>query len=351
MYRIILKFSIYILLSTVFISCKNGRFHKDNFSIHLTHQGKDLQTGDSLTLSITAKKDLAIDSVVYFYHGNRLKTGLKNQSVQVVLQKPLGRRKLTATIYREDQSLTLSKKIILHPKRAPIIYGYKIINTYPHDPMAFTQGLEFYQDTLYESTGLHGASSLRKVDLKTGKILKKTTLGQKYFGEGITLMNGKIYWLTWQAGIGFVYDAHRFQKLRTFKYAKSKEGWGLCNNGKVIYKSDGTNKIWILDPETLTEKSYIEPVTNHTLATKVNELEWVDGKIYANTWQKAGILIIDPQTGAVTGVIDLRGLKDHLGNKRKANVLNGIAYNPKTGKLYVTGKRWDTLFEIEIVKK
>src|SRR5699024_3294544 len=168
---------------------------------------------------------------------------------------------------------------------------------------------------------------------------------------GITILNGKIYQLTWREGVGFVYDLHSFKKLKTFQYHKSKEGWGLCNDGKVLYKSDGTNKIWILNPKTLEEERYIEPVTEHVLANKVNELEWVNGKIYANTWQKDGVLIINPHTGAVEGVIDFRGLKNKLNQPEKAEVFNGIAYNEKTGKIYVTGKNWDKIFEVEIIKR
>ena len=211
--------------------------------------------------------------------------------------------------------------------------------------------MEFYKDTLYESTGLNGKSSIRKVDYKTGKVLKKVKLSDVYFGEGLTILNNKLYQLTWRSGDGLVYDVNTFERLETFKYNNSKEGWGLCNDGEKIYKSDGTQKIWILNPETLEEESYIQPVTNKSTITKLNELEWVEGKIYANTWQKDGVVIIDPKTGDVEGLIDFRGLREKVTQHKKLDVLNGIAYNPDTKKLYVTGKNWDKLFEVKIVEK
>lgn len=343
---------VFSALCGFLISCGNGNASKNElFSLKVSHKSGKIQENEELTLSIKNKIHKNIDSVQYFYAGKILKSSIKNKPVGVKLKTPLGRRELTAKIYGKAGTQTASKNIVLHTDKSPTLYTYKIVNTYPHDPHAFTQGLEFYNDTLYEGTGLHGVSSLRKVDLKTGKVLKKITLDRVYFGEGISIMNGKIFQLTWQIGDGFVYDVNTFKKLKTFHYDKSIEGWGLCNDGKVLYKSDGTNKIWILNPETLKEERYIEPVTNRGLATKVNEMEWVNGKIYANTWQKDGVLIINPKSGAVEGVIDFRGLKDKLTNTKKANVLNGIAYNKKTDKLYVTGKNWDKLFEVKIMKK
>lgn len=350
MKRTILNLLVFTIFCIIFSACQ-GNLKKENFSIKLVQPTKKIHTKDSLTLTIINKKDQEIDSVQYSYDGQFLQNSVNNKLVKVSLTTPLGRRILSAKIYSQGDTLTLSKEIVLHTDKSPTIYTFKIINTFPHDAHAFTQGLEFYKDTLYEGTGLHGLSYLRKVDLKTGKVLKEITLDRKYFGEGISIMNNKIYQLTWQAGVGFIYDTHTFKKLKTFQYGKSKEGWGLCNDGEVFYKSDGTNKIWILNPETMEEKYYIEPVTQKSLATKVNELEWVNGKIYANTWQKNGVLIINPKNGAVEGIIDFRGLKKKLGNYKKANVLNGIAYNKKTDKLYVTGKNWDKLFEVKIIKK
>lgn len=340
------------ILCAFLSSCGNSKkSKKKSFSLEISYNSENLHKNDSLTLAVENSSEKQIDSVEYYYAGNYLKTSSSPSATIVKLKKPLGQRPLTAKVYHSGKVVELTKNIILHSNQAVAVYTYKIINQYPHDPHAFTQGLEFYHDTLYEGTGRHGVSVLRKVNFKTGEVYQEVDLARKYFGEGITIMNGKVYQLTWKAGVGFVYDANNLKKLSTFHYKKSKEGWGLCNNGELIFKSDGTNKIWVLEPETLEELYYIEPVTQKDLATRVNEIEWVNGKIYANTWQKEGVLIINPKTGAVEGIIDFRGLKDHLGNKAKANVLNGIAYNQNTGKLYVTGKNWDSLFEVEIIKK
>ena len=337
------------LLSVLFFSC-DKKEDTDLFKINITSPHKKIKSGDNLQLSIATKKN-NIDSVRYLFADKLLKTGNQENPVELSLTTPLGNQYLTAEIFRKGKKHTIKRKIILHAEKRPEIYTYKIIASHPHDIRAFTQGLEFYKDTLYEGTGHYGASSLRKIDLKSGKILKQINLDRQYFGEGITVMNDKIYQLTWQEGVGFVYDVHSFEKIQTFEYDKSPEGWGLCNDGEVIYKSDGTHKIWILDPETLEEKHYIEPVTHNALANQVNEMEFIDGKIYANTWQRDGVLIIDPKTGAVEGLVDFRGLKKELNQPDKAEVFNGIAYNKKTGKIYVTGKNWDKIFEVEIIEK
>jgi len=192
---------------------------------------------------------------------------------------------------------------------------------------------------------------LRKVNFETGEVLKKVDLSQAYFGEGITILNDKVYMLTWRSKTGFVYDVHTFEQLDTFKFENSREGWGLCHDDTRLYKSDGTEKIWILDPVTLQEKSFIQTVTNSSVFSKANELEYVDGKIYANSYQKDGVMIINPETGAIEGVVDFRGLKEKVTQHPDLDVLNGIAYNPATKTFFVTGKNWDKLFEVQIEAK
>ncbi len=230
----------------------------------------------------------------------------------------------------------------------PKVLSYELVHSYPHDIEAFTQGLEFYKDTLYEGTGLYGASSLRKTDYKTGKIYQKIDLDKLYFGEGISILNNKVYQLTWQNGIGFIYNTN-LQKIGDFKYGKSKEGWGLCNDGKSLYKSDGTEKIWILDPETLKETDFINVYTDRHKIVRINELEWVNGKIYTNVWQKNALAIINPKTGEVEGIVNLSDLHQKVTQHPELDVLNGIAYDKKTGHLFVTGKKWDKIFEIKII--
>ncbi|PZW40631.1 glutaminyl-peptide cyclotransferase [Mesonia algae] len=345
-----------ILLTSTLLSCGDSlEMKKESISLQIDSKNEKIQAGDAINLKLNNPKDIQIDSVQYFYKDQKLGSSALSESISVPLEKPLGRNMLKAKVFIGGESFDIQKELVLHHNKAPKIYTYEVVNTYPHDSNAFTQGLEFYNDTLYEGTGRNAQSTLRKLNYETGEVLQKVKLKDIYFGEGISILNDKIYQLTWRSGEGIIYDVNNLKKLKTFSYSESKEGWGLCNDGKKLYKSDGTEKIWILNPETLEEESYFQPVTHTSLSTKLNELEWVEGKIYANTWQKDGIAIINPISGAIEGIIDMRGLRDQLGNSKniagQENVLNGIAYNKTTKKLYVTGKNWDKLFEIKIKEK
>ena len=295
--------------------------------------------------------DSDIDEIYIAVDGKELSKIPYQDQIEIKLGKSykLGVHQLSFDFIKDGESLKkINGRLELYAGITPKILKYKLINTYPHDIDAFTQGLEFYKDTLYEGTGLNGESSLRKTDCKTGKIYKKIDLDRQYFGEGISVLNDKVYQLTWQNGIGFIYDTD-LNKTGEFKYRKSKEGWGLCNDGTVLYKSDGTEKIWQLDPETLEEKDYINVYTNRHKITRINELEWVNGKIYTNVWQKNALAVIDPVTGAVEGIVNLSDLHNKVTRHPQLDVLNGIAYDKKSGHLFVTGKKWDKMFEIEIV--
>ncbi|HTC32982.1 MAG TPA: glutaminyl-peptide cyclotransferase [Bryobacteraceae bacterium] len=228
-------------------------------------------------------------------------------------------------------------------------YGYQVVHAYPHDPNAFTQGLEYRAGFLYEGTGLKGHSSLRKVKLETGKVLQQIDLDPEYFGEGITVLNQKITELTWQSETGFVYDQSSFRKERTFSYLG--EGWGLANDGQNIYMSDGSPQIRVWDPVTLKEKRRILVVDRGQPVLNLNELEWVRGEIYANIWQKDEIVRISPADGHVLGRIDLTGILNAGDRTGREDVLNGIAYDALGDRLFVTGKLWPKLFEIKLVPK
>ena len=227
----------------------------------------------------------------------------------------------------------------------PIYYTYSIVNTYPHDENAFTQGLVYENGSLYESTGLYGNSTLRRVKLETGEILQLYTLPDRYFGEGITIFDDKIIQLTWKEHKGFVYDRHTFDLLQEFSY--STEGWGITYDGNRLIMSNGTSTLNFLDPETFEKVGQVE-VHDTAPVTKINELEYINGKVYANIWTEEKIAIINPQTGQVEGWIDLSGIQD-LENQDVNNVLNGIAYDAKEDRLFVTGKRWPRLFEIKLI--
>lgn len=303
------------------------------------------------SFSVTEINGKTIDSVKFYLDGKKISSAVTN-SISIKNQV-LGIHTLSALLYYEGQTKKINNSIYFLADQKPEIYSYEIVNTFPHDANAFTQGLEYKDGYLYESTGKKGASSIRKTDLKTGKVLQINELDAKYFGEGITIFNDKLYQLTWQAGIGFVYDANTFEQLSSFQYENSKEGWGLTHDDKQLIKSDGTERIWFLDPETLKETGYIEAYTNKRKAESLNEIEYIDGKIYANIWQKNTIIIINATNGTIEGVVNLNGLKTKISGvtSNHDHVLNGIAYDKENDRLFVTGKNWDKTFEIKLKKK
>jgi glutamine cyclotransferase len=228
-------------------------------------------------------------------------------------------------------------------------YGFRVLHTYPHNPLFFTQGFEFRAGMLYEGTGLPGRSAVRKENLQTGEVLQAAELAPEFFGEGITVMNGRVFELTWQSHVAFVYDQATLRQIRTFTYAG--EGWGLANDGNVLYMSDGTSEIRVLDPTSFAERRRIPVHDGNRPITMLNELECVRGEIYANIWHSDRIARIAPQDGAVTGWIDLSRLVPKPIPQDPEAVLNGIAYDAMGDRLFVTGKLWPSIFEIKVIPK
>ncbi len=228
-------------------------------------------------------------------------------------------------------------------------YTYEVVKSSPHDIYAFTQGLIFHEGAFYESTGLQGKSSLRRVEIETGKVLKKTDVPADYFAEGMTIFQGKIYQLTWFSQKGFVYDLGTFEKEKEFSYYG--EGWGLTNDEKNLILSDGTNKIRFVDPFNFEVLKTISVSENGQAITSINELEYIKGMIFANIWQTERIIVIDPSNGNVTASIDLTGLLKPEDRSSQVDVLNGIAYDATKDRLFVTGKLWPKIFEIKLKKK
>ncbi len=338
-----------ILLGLVIVSCQDKSKENENlFNFNPGAFKEFMHPDEPVILEIQNPQNKTIDSIIYYV--NDVKVGSKKGAEKLVLplhDKKLGYQNLKALVYFEGENLEVESRIEVFPTVEPKLLNYTIVNTYPHDTLAFTEGFEFFRDTLIESTGQKGLSHFRKYDYKTGKIFKQVNLENEYFGEGITVINNKIYQLTWQSSVGFIYDANSLKKLKSFPYDKKIEGWGMTNDGKNIYQSDGTEKIWTMDPETQKMTDYINVYTNSNKIKSINELEWIDGKIYGNIWQKDAIAVINPATGAVEGVLDLTALKSKITYK-SADVLNGIAYNPKTKTIFVTGKNWDKMFEIRV---
>ena len=329
-----------------FLACGDTDPAKD-FGIVL-EGGTNVQVNEEVGIRVKSTSGQVIDSIVYSIDGIRHPA----VSGRIIPNAPtLGSKTLEARIYSGEKEIQIREDIVLLAERAPEIYTYELVGEYPHDRKAFTQGLEFHGDTLYESTGRKGASTLRKVDFRSGEVLKSVSLEKQYFGEGLTVLNDTVYMLTWQEGTGFLFDKTNLGKLGSFKYGESKEGWGLCNDGERLYKSDGTQRIWLLDPATLREEGYIEIVTNKSMFNKANELEFVNGKIYANVWQKESMMIIDAGTGAIEGVVNFGGLKEKVTPHKDLDVFNGVAYHPGRQTFFVTGKHWDKLFEVRILKR
>ena len=335
------KYIIATCLSLLLINCDDNK--KTGFSIKTNV--KSLTLGDTLQLTINNPNKLEIKNVSYQLDN----IAFKNNSA--VNNSRLGAKNITATVSYGEKTEILTQPITVYNNVIPSIYTYEIVNTYPHDISSYTQGLEFYKGQLYESTGQKTKSKLRRVNFETGEILKNLNLEDRYFGEGLTILNDKIYHLTWQANTGFVYDVESFKKLSSFKYGASKEGWGFCNDGEKLYKSDGTEKIWTINPENLTEENHIEVYTEKGKIPSLNELEWINGKIFANIYQRNGVVIINPKNGGVEGVIDFEPLKKLVTQHSELDVLNGIAYHPERKTIFVTGKNWDKLFEVTIKKQ
>ncbi|GAA3747226.1 MULTISPECIES: glutaminyl-peptide cyclotransferase [Flavobacterium] len=343
------NFLAVILLGITLIGCgeknkgENSLFTIDDsaFPAHLTQK-------EALNIGILNPKSKEIDSIAYFVNDKRVggTKGTENFRFELIDQK-LGYQYLKAKVYFGGDSSDATKRIEVVSDIEPKLLKYKIVNTFPHDTTAFTEGLEFHDGRLFESTGQKGDSYFREVDYKTGKVIKQVDLPKEYFGEGITFFGGKIYQLTWQEKTGYIYDAKTFKLEKTFKYDKDIEGWGMTHDDKYIYHSDGTEKIWKMDPATQKLIDYINVYSGSSKIKAINELELIDGKFYANVWQKDAIAVVNPESGAVEKILNLSDLRKSL-KAKNAEVLNGIAYNPATKTIFVTGKYWDKMFEITV---
>lgn len=237
------------------------------------------------------------------------------------------------------------------PAKPPAALEYQVVKEFPHDPDVYTQGLTFEEGALFESGGQYGASSLREVELETGKVKRNQSVPAEFFAEGMTILGDKIFLLTYKEGQCLVYDKSKLEVVNSFRY--QGEGWGLTDDGQHLWMSDGTDQLRILDPETFKELDRIQVTDRGQPVPQLNELEWVDGALYANVYFTDKIARIDPVSGRVTGWLDLAGILDRarLPPRARAEVLNGIAYEPTSKRLFVTGKYWPTLFELKVTER
>jgi glutamine cyclotransferase len=368
--RPIFFFSLF--LSALLLSCGPRKEINADRSTPLSSQAKritslvepagplTIQVGEEVKVRLQLPDTVSFDSVQVFL-GGALKQSVYGRSQQAspgvvelllaTAAEKTGKSSLRLRIFLAGgKSENQSQQITFLSDIVPVNYSYRVVREYAHDPGAYTQGLQYVDGWLYEGTGNYGTSSLRQVELESGEITKIRNLDQSLFGEGITVFGERIYQLTYKSQVGFIYDKASFEEIQKVYY-QNQEGWGLTHNGKELIMSDGTNVIYFLDPEMFTVIRQVEVFHNEGKADSLNELEYINGKIWANRYYTDEIVIIDPETGKVEGRIDLKGILKATDRKPNTDVLNGIAWDQEGDRLFVTGKRWPKLFEIKTVSR
>lgn len=353
-----IKLSLLLCLFAVIILFGSCNETVVNSAVSFKHpeQGQSFGLGDEVKVELDLPKGEVITSATYLLDGKTIET--KSNAEPLVLKTEglaVGYKIITAITENGTKKDTTTINIVLNSGRKPEQLGYKVVNIFPHDTSSYTQGLEYHEGRLLESTGLAGQSTLRWVNLQTGKSIQQVSIDKQYFGEGVALVGNRIAMLTWKGNMGFVYDAKTLEQTGSFPYQSSREGWGLCFDGTQLIKSDGTNRLYFLNKDNFNEESVIDVYDNKGPVNSINELEYIDGKVYANIYMTDVIVVIDPKSGIVEKSIDLSGLLAK-GYSRKStdtniDVLNGIAWDKKGKRLFVTGKKWPKLFEISLAAK
>jgi glutamine cyclotransferase len=316
-------------------------------------ENAEFRLGDPIKVSLAPENKSRVPDSVLVYFDGKLVTSLRSEMWECDVTRDFtsttGRKSLKVTAYKGGRArTTITRFVIVYSDLVPKRYGFKISGSYPHDRDAFTQGLFYDNGLLYEGTGQEAGSSLREVELETGRVRRQLNLGPSFFGEGITLYKNRIYQVTWTNKVGFVYDKSTFGQINKIYY--HTEGWGLTTMEDRIVMSDGTNVLYIYEPEMFTVVSRIEVYDNERKVDQLNELEYINGEIWANIWMTDLIARIDPETGRVLAYIDLKGILNDPGTDTSVKVLNGIAYDPSGNRIFVTGKNWPKLFEIRLTE-
>ncbi|WP_207533829.1 glutaminyl-peptide cyclotransferase [Desertivirga arenae] len=342
------KLYIALLCAGILAACSK----KENKSVYFLspEEGTNVSLGKTIALKLDIEAG-SFDSIQYLV--DTINAGSRKDTTPVdfaTTNSTLGTHIITAKVFKGGAAEEVTTNIVVLPSAAPVKYSYSVVNTFPHDTSSFTEGLEYKDGVIYESDGLKGESTLRIASLETGKVIKKIDLAPQYFAEGITVIDDKIIQITYQEGVGFVYDKRTLQKLKEFPYQAGREGWGLAFDGNKVLNSDGTNNIYYLSKDTYQKEKTLEVYDNKGAVKNLNELEFIEGRIFANVWMTNRIVIINPANGAVEAELDMSSLYPEADDINSDAVLNGIAWDEKGRRLFVTGKKWDKLFEIKIKK-
>ncbi len=346
-------FTLSLFSIFLFTQCANEPGDDAKSSSWLSPEaGTSVNLGDSVNLQLSLAEKA--DSITYFADGIKLKNATDEKPVRVKMDDiSLGIKAITAKVYRKgEEAEELSTNIVVRSTLIPKKLGFTVQHVFNHDTSSYTQGLEYYNGYFYESDGYLGESSLRKTEPSTGKVLQLTKISDEKFAEGITIVGDKIFMLTYQNNVNMEFDLSTLKLLREFPSQYPREGWGLCNDGKRIYSTNGSNSIFILNKDTYMQEGSIEVYDNNGPVGSLNELEYIDGQIYANIYGSYRIVIINPANGQVTAEIDLSKLyPDEVRPMKDSDgfVLNGIAWDSKGKRLFVTGKKWDKLFQIKLI--
>lgn len=358
-----MKNKFVLLFATAALFAAGCKEKKTGGDITLSPEsGTSFKTGQTIPVKVSYPSDMNPDSIVYLLDSARV--GSKKDSTTLALKSDslaLGSRTITAKIYKGGTPQAVSINVNILPSKAPEEYTYQVIKKFPHDTSCYTEGLIYQDGVLYESGGGRlktkpgeeyiGQSSIREEDLNTGKVLKKTMVDPNVFGEGIAIVGNKITQLTWTEKIRYIYDKNSFKLISTEPNNIGVEGWGMTSDGTKLYMDDSTNRIWFIDKDKWTSMGYIDVYDDKGPINQLNELEYIDGKIYANVYTKDYIVVIDPKTGAVLQKIDFSNLYPQAQKAPNADVLNGIAWDAQGKRLFVTGKKWPFVYQIKLVKK
>ena len=344
------------LIALVAYGCKDTTLQEDNFSVS-PDAGTTYKVGDVINAKVNYPASFKADSVVYLLDTMRVASSKDSSAVSIKTDSlTLGVKMIVAKVYQAGKSQDFNTNIVLLPAKAPEELTFTVEKVYPHDVESYTEGLIYQDGVLYESDGGRvaegsGQSSIRKADLTTGRLIKKTDIDPKIFAEGIAIVGNKIVQLTYTEKIGYVYDKTTLNLLSTFNNNVGIEGWGMTFDGKKILMVDSTNRLWFLDKDDYHQIGFVDVYDEKGAVNKLNELEYIDGKIYANVYETDLILVIDPKTGAVLQRADMTNLYPQTSRNAGADVFNGIAYDKATKRIFVTGKKWDKLFQVKFAKK